>query len=68
MPISGSQQQRLREENERLSAQLQSGYDGFNSFKQKKAEEMQELNEKMEAMTRKVRKSMTQHFLARLLN
>merc|ERR1719471_1948108 len=47
-------QQRLREENERLAAQLQSGYDGFNSFKQKKAEEIQELNEKMESMTRRI--------------
>jgi len=52
--LDSQQQQKLRGENERLSAQLQSGFDGFNSFKQKKAEEVQQLNEKIEAMTRKM--------------
>jgi D-mannonate dehydratase len=43
-----------KEENERLSSQLQSGFNGFNSFKVKKAEEIKEMNEKMEDLLSKV--------------
>ncbi len=49
-----SRVQSMQEEQDRLQAQLQTGYDGFNSFKEKKAEETKELQAKMEAMSNQV--------------